>query len=173
MQAFNIALVFRLSDYIKFDNERNKRVAIYFISLLVLAYGWWYFDPLVVFTILLAFYWLYQDRYAAAGSALALGTLTKWFPILLLPAIWRYRSRRQAFIMALITVGITLVVFGTLYFISPEMTVASIRSLPDDFVADQRQFVNFIIGFGQGFAQHTRNHFDQIQDAIKAARASA
>jgi len=55
---------------------------------------------------------------------------------------------------------------------SEQVTVASIKALPDDFVADKRKFLGFAYGSGQGFALHTRLHFDQIKAAIKAARAS-
>jgi uncharacterized protein YndB with AHSA1/START domain len=54
---------------------------------------------------------------------------------------------------------------------SEQVTVASIKALPDDFVTDKRKFLGFAYGPGQGFAIHTRLHYDQIKAAIEAARA--
>ena len=54
---------------------------------------------------------------------------------------------------------------------SEQVTAASIKALPEDFVADKRKFLGFAHGTGQGFALHTRLHFDQIKAAIEAARA--
>jgi membrane-associated protease RseP (regulator of RpoE activity) len=56
---------------------------------------------------------------------------------------------------------------------SEQVTVASIKALPEDFVTDKRRFLGFAYSqTGQGFALHTRSHFDQIKAAIEAARAS-
>jgi hypothetical protein len=54
---------------------------------------------------------------------------------------------------------------------SEQVTVASIKALPDDFVADKRKFLGFAYGSGQGFALHSRLHFEQIKAAIETARA--
>ena len=55
---------------------------------------------------------------------------------------------------------------------SEQVTVASLKALPDDFVADKRKFLGLANNLGQGFALHTRLHFDQIKEAIEAARAA-
>jgi len=55
---------------------------------------------------------------------------------------------------------------------SEQVTVALIKALSDDFVADKRNFLGFAYLFlGQGFALHTRLHYDQIKTALEAARA--
>ena len=55
---------------------------------------------------------------------------------------------------------------------SEEVTAALIKALPAEFVADKRKFLGFAYIFlSQGFALHTRLHFDQIKAAIEAARA--
>jgi uncharacterized protein YndB with AHSA1/START domain len=51
---------------------------------------------------------------------------------------------------------------------SEQVTVASLIALPDDFVADKRQFLGLSNSI-QFIAQHTRDHFDQIKEAIEAA----
>jgi hypothetical protein len=50
---------------------------------------------------------------------------------------------------------------------SEQVTVASMKALPDDFVADKRQFLGLAYGQGQGFAMHTRLHYAQIKEAIQ------
>ncbi len=52
---------------------------------------------------------------------------------------------------------------------SEQVTVDSLKALPDDFVADKRKFCGLVYGMGQGYAQHSRSHFDQIKAAIEAA----
>lgn len=52
------------------------------------------------------------------------------------------------------------------------ITVASLKALPEDFVADKRKFLGLAYGVGQGYAQHSRSHYDQIKEAIEAAKAA-
>jgi hypothetical protein len=53
---------------------------------------------------------------------------------------------------------------------SEDVTVASFKSLPDEFVADKRKFIGLANNLGQGFALHSRSHFDQITEAIKVGK---
>jgi hypothetical protein len=53
---------------------------------------------------------------------------------------------------------------------SEQVTVASLKALPDDFVADKRKFFGLANGVGQGYASHSRDHFDQIKAALEAAK---
>jgi uncharacterized protein YndB with AHSA1/START domain len=53
---------------------------------------------------------------------------------------------------------------------SERVTIASFKVLPDEFVADKRKFFSLVNNLGQGFAWHTRAHFEQIKEAIQAAR---
>jgi uncharacterized protein YndB with AHSA1/START domain len=55
---------------------------------------------------------------------------------------------------------------------SEAITVAVLKALPEDFVADKRKFLSLAFTIGQGYAQHSRDHFDQINNAIKAAKAT-
>ena len=52
------------------------------------------------------------------------------------------------------------------------ITVAAVRELPDEFIADKRRLMELVQNVGEyGFALHTRSHFPQIQAAIEAVRA--
>ena len=55
---------------------------------------------------------------------------------------------------------------------SEEVTVASFKALPDEFVADKRKFLGLVNNLGRGFALHSRSHFDQINEAINAGKQS-
>ena len=55
---------------------------------------------------------------------------------------------------------------------SEAITVAALKALPDDFVADKRKFLSLVYNIGQGYAQHSRSHFDQMKKAIEAAKTS-
>ena len=101
---------------------------IYLLLLLVTAYGWWFFDPLAVFFTLLGLVWILDEKPVRAGFALALGALTKWFPLLVIPAIWRYRRTRQALLTSLVALGTTALVWGGLFWASPLYTNASMGS---------------------------------------------
>jgi len=124
-----VMLVFiKLSLRLYSRREAEWRSWIYLVILIGLPYGWWYFDPLVVFLYMLAIYLILLDRSVPAGIALASGILTKLFPALVLPAVWRYQSKQRALIITSVTIGITLAFYGLLYYSAPENTLASFRS---------------------------------------------
>ncbi len=53
------------------------------------------------------------------------------------------------------------------------ITVAAIKALPEDFVADKRRLMALTANVDeQGFALHTRSHFSQIKAALEAAKNS-
>ncbi len=56
------------------------RTWTYFAYLVMLVYGWWYFDPLAVFCMLLGVDLLLEGRDIFAGVALGAGVLVKLFP---------------------------------------------------------------------------------------------
>ena len=106
----------------------EKRVWIYLVVLVSLAYTWWYFDPLAVFFLLLALTLLFEGRDVAGGVALAAGILTKFFPVLVLVMVWRYFSRRRAVLVSVVALGIVVLVFTALTLVSPDFTRASLAS---------------------------------------------
>lgn len=103
------------------------RVWTYFAYLVMLAYGWWYFDPLAVFCLLLGIDLLLSDRDFSAGLALGVGMLVKMFPVLGLVILWRQPAKRILKI-GLITVAVAAIGYGVLWSFSPEFTQASLLS---------------------------------------------
>ena len=106
---------------------QSWRVWTYFAYLVMLAYGWWYFDPLAVFCMLLGVDLLLSERDIAAGFALGVGVLVKMFPVLGLVILWRQPVKRIVKV-SLITVGVTGLVYAGIWCLSPEFTQASLLS---------------------------------------------
>lgn len=108
--------------------NRLIRPVFYLLSLLVLAYNWWYFDPLAVFLMLLGITLIFKRRSLGAGLAIGAGILTKMFPALVLLAIWRRWTIRHAAILILSTLLPVALVWGVLWSLSPRFTQASLLS---------------------------------------------
>ena len=127
-QAGTLALFLRLDRQLHPRSGREQRTWMYFVILLTLSYGWWYFDPLAVFAMMLGLTWLLDEKDGRAGIIIAAGTLIKWFPAMVLPLAWRIRPPRRAMLSTALTMGITIIVYGGLILASPENTIASLGS---------------------------------------------
>jgi hypothetical protein len=77
---------------------------------------------------LLGLLFLIEGRGVLAGSAIAFGALVKLFPLLLLIIAWRYYSKAWALKITMVSVAIIIMIYGTLFLVSPTFTTASIRS---------------------------------------------
>ncbi len=126
--AANIAIFVRLFNRLHPSGNQWLRALVYTAILSGLAYGWWFFDPLAVLFMLLATLWFFERHDGRTGLALGLGALTKWFPILFLPVVWKVRPPRQAFRITIIALLMLIVVYGGLYILSPHMTSASLSA---------------------------------------------
>ena len=126
VQAVNIWLFVRLAQRIYSEKAGLLRALSYTAILAGLAYGWWYFDPLAECFMLLGLVWLLEGRDRRAGVSLALGVLTKWFPALVLPVVWKVRPPRAALAITTLTLGIPLLLYACLTLASPQMTLASL-----------------------------------------------
>ncbi len=127
-EAACIAVFLRLAKKINPDADWLRSSLVYTFILLGLAYGWWYFDPLAVLAMLLGLLWLLEGKDIQSGLALAAGTLIKLFPVMALVVVWRFRAARRAACVTVLTLGLTLLLYGILWLASPGMTVASVRS---------------------------------------------
>jgi len=93
-----------------------------------LFYSWSYFDPLAVYFLLLALVWLLEGKENRASGILSLGVLVKWFPFVVLPAMWKIKSKKVAVRNTVIVVLLVAVVWSGLYLLNNEMTGASLVS---------------------------------------------
>jgi len=127
-QAGTIAIFFHLEEKLFPEKRGILRVWVYFALVVGLFYSWSYFDPIAVFFLLLSISLLLDEKDNRAALAIAAGVLTKWFPILVIPVLWKVRTSKKAFKLTMLVVGIVILVWGTLYLVSPDMTGASLKS---------------------------------------------
>ncbi len=126
-----LVLFRRLASLLWDEQAATRRTVIFFGLLVPLPYTWWYMELLPVSLMLLALYASLRQKPARlTGLAVGLGALVKWFPVFVLPAIWRYLSRRRALQVTAFALASVLLVFGALYIVSPVMTRASLVSQP-------------------------------------------
>ena len=78
---------------------------IYTLLLPPLVFTYWTFEPLPTFLLFLGLYWLLRGRDIPSAVAVALGTLTKFVPALLIGAVVRFRPPRRAAIYIALVVG--------------------------------------------------------------------
>jgi hypothetical protein len=128
VQATNIYLFNQIANQIWDDRQGNLRVMTYGFMIVGLFYGWAYFDCLAVFLMLLGLDLLIRSKNLTSGLALGLGGLVKWFPVLLLPAAWKWLGMKKAIKAVLAAILVIVLAWGVLYSISPSMTIASLKS---------------------------------------------
>jgi hypothetical protein len=127
-QAGSLALFLRLAKHLYGEKAAQRLGWVYFALLAGLPYGWWYFDALAVFCMLLALTWLVEGRGKRAGLAAGLGMLAKWFPGLVLVAAWQLGGVRRTVRPVLVALGLAGMVMLGLYSLAPENTRASLLS---------------------------------------------
>ena len=95
-QAGSVVVFRRIYSLLPGNEENNLVPKIYMILSIVLPYGWWYMDALVVFAMLMGIYLILRRHDIAAAIWIALGVLTKVFPILILPVYWKFNRVKES-----------------------------------------------------------------------------
>jgi hypothetical protein len=126
--AGSLYFFYRIAGRVQDEITGFRRVFIYLLLLSVLAYGWWYYDPIAVFIMLCGMSLILEGKDKLAGAALGIGLLVKLFPVLALAGLWRTRSWRKILITIAIPCIIGLIIYGFLWIRSPNFTLASIQS---------------------------------------------
>ena len=104
------------------------RTVIYGFLTVGLFYSWSYFDALAVFLLLLALLWILEKRDHRSSIILSLGVLVKWFPFLVIPALWKFKPIKEALKITIIVIVLVAMVWACLYLLNGEMTSASLVS---------------------------------------------
>jgi uncharacterized membrane protein len=109
--------------------KRAEQIGWAYTALYVPVFIWLgTFEIMTAFFVLLTLFALRRDRIWHAGLAIGLGALTKYLPLVLLATVWRQRGPRAALRAGLIATLVCAAVFGPLLALSPEFTLASLRS---------------------------------------------
>ncbi len=115
MTAFdtaNLLLVRRIGSRLYTDSTGLALAWIYALLAVPLVFSFWTFEPLVVFSVLLAVNWLIDGKDNRSAAAVAFGALTKLFPLVVLGAVWRFRPIKEAIRYTAVAGGLTA--FGLL-----------------------------------------------------------
>lgn len=126
LQAANIFFFQKIASNINTEKEAINRTFVYAFFLVGLFYGWAYFDSLAVFFLLFGIYLITINKSRSAGLVIGIGGLVKWFPLLILPAAWKWLGTKKALIAVIIALVVIGVGWGLLFGISPEFTKASL-----------------------------------------------
>jgi hypothetical protein len=120
----NLLLIKRIGTQLRGPAVGMALAWIYALMAVPVIFSFWNFDAIVAFFTLLATAWLLRKRDMRSAVAAGVGALTKFMPLLVLGAVWRYRSIREALRYSVIALGITIVglaamvLFGGSYGIS-------------------------------------------------------
>lgn len=128
IQAGSVYLFQQIAEEIWGKDGGLQRTIIYALLIMGLFYGWAYFDSLAVFLSLLGLYFLIKSKQIFAGVVLGLGGLVKWFPLLILPALWKWMGGKKAIRVVITSLLLMILVWGVLYLVSPSLTAASLVS---------------------------------------------
>jgi hypothetical protein len=127
-QAANIYIFQKIASTVYGKNDFMNRTLVYVFFIVGLFYGWAYFDSLAVFCLLLGLYFVLVKNTGAAGLAIGIGGMIKWFPLLILPAAWKWLGAKKTLTIVVIAVVIGGLGWGLLFGLSPEFTRASLTS---------------------------------------------
>jgi hypothetical protein len=98
--AANLFLLGRILGHLNIGEGAKTRQWGYFAFLALPAIGWWTFEPLGVFWLILTVYLVLESRATGAGIAAGLGLLTKWLPGIGLILAWPRWPRRRTLLAA-------------------------------------------------------------------------
>lgn len=122
----NLILIRRLGQRLYGAQMGLSLAWIYAALAAPVIFLWWTFETIVLFLMLLSLDQLLAERDQRSALSAALGTLTKYTPILILPTVWRFYDRRRALQYTLITLLIVSLVLGALLAWGGRMAVASL-----------------------------------------------
>lgn len=124
----NLLLVRKLGERLHGAGTGLALAWIYALLAAPLVFAWWNFELLVTFLLLLGLWWLLQGHMLRSGVAVALGTLTKFTPALLLGAVWRFRPPRLALRYTVVVTALFALAYLPLLVQNAAMTVPSLTA---------------------------------------------
>jgi len=129
-EAGSLWLLYRLARRIEGEGYAERVAWTYALLFAPLAAWWLSFDAIPAFLLLLAIERWMAGRRVQSALVLGVGGLVKWFPLLFLPVLTRFRRTwREVMGYAVVAAGVVAVVLALLAALSPAYTLASLRSL--------------------------------------------
>jgi hypothetical protein len=128
LDAANFLLFTRLLKHMLEGGEWLQTAWTYFAFLCLPALGWWTFDPLGVFWLLLTMVLVSGSGWAATGLVAGLGILTKWIPGMGLLLAWTRWPKRRVALAVLAAATVVLLVWVPLFAVGRQATWDSLRS---------------------------------------------
>jgi hypothetical protein len=124
----NLVLLRDLARRLRGEQTAAALPWIYAVLAAPMIFPWWNFETLVLFLMLLALRELVRGRERRSAALAAVGALTKYVPILILSAVWRYRDRWRAAQYTLIIALVVALAAGLLIAWGGRMAVASLMA---------------------------------------------
>lgn len=160
----NLVLIRKIATQLYSEDTAQALAWIYAVLLAPLVFVFWTFEVVVAFFVLLSVWWLIKEHDKLAGVGIALGTLVKFTPIVLLGAVWRYRAVRKALVPTVISVGIIVLVYVVFFVQNAAMTKPSITA---QFSKTSYETVWALID-----ANYKTGNFGPLEDRLDPAKAN-
>ncbi|NDJ54832.1 MAG: hypothetical protein GYB68_17315 [Chloroflexi bacterium] len=124
----NLILMRKIGTHI-YGEARGLNLAwIYAFLPTAFIFMWWNFELWTTFFMLLGLWLVLSQKDISSGVATAAGFLTKIFPVMLAPAVWKFRERAFAIRYTVALAGVALAAYLPLLVLSPQFTLASLQS---------------------------------------------
>ncbi len=124
----NLILIRKIGEHLHGANTGLTLAWIYAITFAPVVFIWWNFETLVAFFLLLGLWWLLRGKENRSAVAIAFGALTKFTPVLIIGALWRFRDRRSALKYSAIVLAVFMLAYVPLFAQNAEMTMPSLTS---------------------------------------------
>lgn len=128
-EAGNVVMVFRLAGHVRSREDALKLTWVYALLFAPAFVMWHNHDVISTFFFLWAADDFLRGRSNRSAVWVGLGAMIKYFPVLLLPVVWRFRrDGRQAILYTLIVAAVCVAILAPFVIASPTYALASLRA---------------------------------------------
>jgi hypothetical protein len=161
----NLVLLRKMGAHLHGANTGMMLAWIYAVTLAPLVFIWWVFETMVAFFLLLGLWWFLRGQEVRSAVSIAVGTLTKFTPVLILAAAWRFRDWRHALRYSLIVVALFVLAYIPLIAQNSDMALASLYA---QFGKASYQTVWALVdgNYRTGIFGSVQEHFDPANATI-------
>jgi len=128
-ESGNVVMVFRLATHVRSRDDALKLAWVYALLFAPAFVMWHNHDVISTFFLLWAADDFLRGRSNRSAVWVGLGAMVKYFPVLLLPVVWRFRRNgRQAKIYTAIVAAVCVAMLAPFVIASPTYAMASLRA---------------------------------------------